>query len=254
MITAPLSMNVFKSIAQNALLGLGPVRRLASTQHVTGIDGDPRRARELFEFYRRHGDTKGKDILELGVGKTLDVLRIARHDGGARSVAAADVTRYHTDAAATRDGVEYRIYDGRLLPFDDASKDLIWACYCMQHFRWPDVSASEIHRVLRKGGRLVCRIDLRDHYHMFDAGRQYECLKHSPRVWRLMAWNRSSYINRLRLSDWTYVFANAGLRPIEIIKHQDREILEQNRRHWYLRPYSDVDILTYRFDGVYEKP
>lgn len=246
-------MNVIKSIAQNALLGIGPMRRLATTQHVTGIDGDPRRSRELFEFYRRHGDTKGKDILELGVGKTLDVLRIARHEGGAKSVAAADVTRYHTDAAAARDGIDYRVYDGRVLPFADASKDLVWACYCIQHFRWPELSASEIARVLRKGGRFVCRADLRDHYHMFDAGKQYDCLKHSDRVWRLMAWNRSSYINRLRLSDWTYVFANAGLRPIEVIKHQDREILEQNRGHAYLRAYGDEDLLTFRFDGTYEK-
>jgi len=246
-------MNVLKSIATNALLTIGPVRRLASGQHVTGIDGDPRRARELFEFYRRHGDPRDKDVLELGVGKTLDVLRLARHEGGAKTVAAVDVIRYHTDAAATRDGIDYRIYDGRLLPFPDASKDLVWACYCIQHFRWPELSAGEIHRVLRRGGRFICRADLRDHYHMFDAGRQYDCLRYSPRVWRLMAWNRSSYINRLRLSDWTYVFANAGLRPVEIVKHQDRELLKQNRHHHYLRGYSDEDLLTYRFDGVYEK-
>ncbi|MEZ5964306.1 MAG: class I SAM-dependent methyltransferase [Planctomycetota bacterium] len=247
-------MNVLKSIAQNALLGIGPLGRLATTQHVTGIDGDPRRSRELFEFYRKHGAPTGKDVLELGVGKTLDVLRIARHEGGAKSVAAADVTRYHTDAAAARDGIDYRIYDGRTLPFADASKDLVWACYCIQHFRWPEQSAEEIVRVLRKGGRFVCRADLRDHYHMFDPGQQYDCLKHSPRVWRLMAWNRSSYVNRLRLSEWMYVFANAGLRPVEIVKHQDRELLEQNRHHAYLRTYSDEDLLTYRFDGVYEKP
>lgn len=247
-------MNVLKSIVQNTLLGLPPVRRFAAGHHVTGIDGDPRRSRELFEFYRRHGDTKGKDVLELGVGKTLDVLRIARHEGGAKSVAAADVTRYHTDSAAARDGIDYRVYDGRALPFPDASKDLVWACYCIQHFRWPDQSAREIARVLRPGGRFVCRADLRDHYHMFDAGKQYDCLRHSANVWRLMAWNRSSYVNRLRLSDWLYVFANAGLRPVEVIKHQDREILAQNRRHAYLRTYSDDDLLTFRFDGVYEKP
>jgi ubiquinone/menaquinone biosynthesis C-methylase UbiE len=247
-------MNVLKSIAQNALLGIAPLRNLAAGHHVTGIDGDPSRARELFEFYRRSGDPFGKDILELGIGKTLDVLRIARHEGDAKSVAAADVIRYHTDAAAARDNIDYRVYDGRTLPFASESKDLVWACYCIQHFRWPDEMVREIARVLRRGGRFVCRADLRDHYHMFDAGRQYECLRHSAKVWRLMTWNRSSYINRLRLSQWLRLFAEVGLRPIEVVKHQDREILEQNRRHAYLRDYSDEDLLTYRFDAVYEKP
>lgn len=246
-------MYFLKSLAQNALLALGPVRRYAAGKHVTGIDGDPRRARELFEFYRRHRDCHGRDILELGVGKTLDVLRIARHEGGARSVAAADVTRYHSAAAAARDGIDYRIYDGRELPFPDASKDLVWACYCMQHFRWPEQSAHEIHRVLRRGGLLVCRADLRDHYHMFDAGRQYDCLKYSEAVWRLMAWNRSSYVNRLRMSEWLRVLGEAGLRQVDVVPHRDRELLEQNRGHGYLRRYSDDDLLTYRFDGVWEK-
>src|SRR5690606_27634285 len=160
------AMYVLKSMAQNALLGLAPVRRYAAARHVTGIDGDPRRARELFAFYQRHGDCRGKDVLELGPGKTLDVLRIARHEGGAKSVAAADVTRYLAESSAARDGIDYRIYDGGVLPFADASKDLVWACYCMQHFRWPELSVQEIARVLRPGGRLVCRVDLRDHYHM----------------------------------------------------------------------------------------
>lgn len=245
-------MQIIKSIAQNALLGLAPMRRYAATKHVTGIDGDPRRARELFDFYRRHGEVKGKNILELGTGRTLDVLRIARHEG-AKSVAAADVTRYHSESAARRDGIDYHVYDGRELPVADASLDLAWACYCMQHFRWPELSAREIRRVLRPQGRLVCRVDLRDHYHMFDASQQYDCLKHSPRVWRLMAWNRSSYINRLRLSDWLYLLANAGLRPVEVVKHQDQDLLRQNRFHPYLQPYSDEDLLTYRFDGVFER-
>lgn len=245
-------MQVLKSIVTNTLLGLGPVARYATKKHVTGIDDNPERSRELFDFYRQHGEVRGKDVLELGTGKTLEVLRIAKREG-ARSAAAADVTCYHDREAALREGIDYQIYDGRELPFADASKDLVWACYCMQHFRYPEVSARSIHRVLRPGGRLVCRVDLRDHYHMFDAGQQYDCWKHSDRMWRLMAWNRSSYVNRLRLSEWRTVFSNAGLHEVTLHKHQDPAILAQNRQHDYLKRYSDDDLATFRFDAAFER-
>lgn len=149
-------MQVFKSIATNALLGLGPVARYAATKHVTGIDGDANRSRELFDWYQKQTDVRGKDVLELGTGKTLEVVRIAKREG-ARSVAAADVTRYHDQTAALRECIDYQIYDGRELPFADTTKDLVWAHYCMQHFRYPEVSARSIHRVLRPGGRLIGR-------------------------------------------------------------------------------------------------
>src|SRR5690606_28184986 len=77
--------------------------------------------------------------------------------------------------------------------------------------------------------------------------------KYSAALWRLMAWNRSSYVNRLRLSEWRRLLAQVALKEVELIKHQDRALLQQNRRHAYLSQYSDDDLLTYRFDGVFEK-
>lgn len=245
-------MEVLRAIAANTLLGVGPVARFAATQHVTGIDGDPAQAQALFSFYEQHGPCRDKDVLELGTGKTLDVLLMARQ-AGARSVSAADVTRYHSDDTAQRGGIDYRIYDGRVLPFADASQDLVWACYCLQHFRYPAVSMQEIARVLRPGGRLVCRVDLRDHYHMFVPGRQYDCWKHSPRTWRWMTWNRSSFVNRLRTDEWLALLRDAGLHEISLVRHQDPALLQQNRHHAYLARYSDLELATFRFDGVFGK-
>jgi SAM-dependent methyltransferase len=246
-------METLKAITINALMNLGPVARFAATTHVTGMDGNEEQARALFDFYQQRVSCQGKDVLELGVGKTLNTLSLALK-AGAASAAAADVTRYHSEEDARAHGVRFVVYDGRTLPFADNSMDLVWACYCMQHFRHPDVSAREIARVLRPGGRLVCRVDLRDHYHMFEPGRQYDCWRHSTRVWRWMTSNRGSYVNRLRTQEWLDVLGRAGLQTLWLVRHKDAQILSQNRPHPYLQRYGDEEIETFRFDGVFGAP
>ncbi len=246
-------MKVWCAVLQNALLGIPLVRRLAAKKHVTGIDGDPARAAELFAFWQSFGPVAGARILELGPGKTLEVLQLARR-AGAAACAAVDIVRYHDPGAARRAGIDYRVYSGEALPFAEASFDLVWASYCLQHVRAPVRVVAEIARVLAPGGALVCRVDLRDHYHMFDAGRQYECLRHGERLWRLMTSNRGSYVNRLRCSDWQRTFAAAGLVAEQVVPHHDAELLRQNRAHEYLRTLHDDDLRTYRFDGRYRRP
>jgi hypothetical protein len=68
-----------------------------------------------------------------------------------------------------------------------------------------------------------------------------------------MAWNRGSYVNRLRFSDWQRLFRHAGLVPERVTPHADEGLLRDNRGHAYLRALSDEDLLTYRFDGVYRR-
>ena len=192
---------IARSMAINLLLAVPVMRRLVTVKHVTGIDGDEAQARQLLNFFEGMADIKDAVVLELGPGKTLETLQFAR-ERGAKYVIAADIINYHSPESAHRRGVDYRLFDGVRLPVPDGSVDVVWACYCMQHFRDPQAMLKEIHRALRPGGTLICRVDLRDHYHMFVSGRQYDCLRHPPSLWRWMAWNRSSYVNRLRLSEW----------------------------------------------------
>ncbi len=49
-------------------------------------------------------------------------------------------------------------YDGRTLPFPDASFDVVWAMLVLHHIQHVDTSFAEIARVLRPGGRLIGQV------------------------------------------------------------------------------------------------
>ncbi len=242
-------LEVCAAALRNAALSVRPVRRWASNYHVTGVEGQPGRAQEAFTFYSCRASVNGKRILEIGPGRMLGVLALARAAGAADCIA-VDITRYCGVEEARSQGIDYRIYDGIALPCPNETVDLVWANYVLQHVRYPALTVREIQRVLVPGGLLICRVDLRDHYHMFEPGRQYECLAYSEAVWRLMTWNRGSYVNRLRFSEWQRLLSETDLEPIWLQPHQDAALLEQNRALAYLSHCSDEDILTRQFDAV----
>jgi SAM-dependent methyltransferase len=243
---------IARSMAINLMLAVPLMRRLVTVKHVTGIDGDEAQARQLLNFFEGMADIKDAVVLELGPGKTLETLQFAR-ERGAKYVIAADIINYHSPESAHRRGVDYRLFDGVRLPVPDGSVDVVWACYCMQHFRDPQAMLKEIHRALRPGGTLICRVDLRDHYHMFVSGRQYDCLRHSSSLWRWMAWNRSSYVNRLRLSEWQRLLGETGFHTNKLVPHEDEQLLKDNRSHEYLAHLEDRDLKTFRFDGSFQR-
>lgn len=243
---------IARSMAINLMLAVPLMRRLVTVKHVTGIDGDEAQARQLLNFFEGMADIKDAVVLELGPGKTLETLQFAR-ERGAKYVIAADIINYHSHESAHRRGVDYRLFDGVRLPVPDGSVDVVWACYCMQHFRDPQAMLKEIHRALRPGGTLICRVDLRDHYHMFVSGRQYDCLRHSSSLWRWMAWNRSSYVNRLRLSEWQRLLGETGFHTTKLVPHEDEQLLKDNRSHEYLAHLEDRDLKTFRFDGSFQR-
>jgi ubiquinone/menaquinone biosynthesis C-methylase UbiE len=238
-----------KDILQNLLMALPPVRKLAMRRHCTGMKGDPKLVRQAYEALVTASPVHGRRILELGPGQTLDLLTTARN-AGAAACAAVDVLPYVDPMRAAEMEIDYRIYDGRRLPFDDASFDVVWAWDVLEHLRQPLEVLREVRRVLAPGGAMVCRVDLRDHYHLADEQHWLNCLAYPLCVWNAMTWYRSAYVNRLRLSQWQGVFREAGFTRCDLHTSTSEKLSVLREHKFYLRHYSDEDVTTWQFTAV----
>jgi len=102
----------------------------------------------------------GERYLDLGTGSGYVALEIARQCPGC-SVIGVDIadlaiaTNLERVERARIPNLDFRTYSGTALPFDDASFAGVVSRYAFHHFPEPELSVSEIHRVLRQGGRAV---------------------------------------------------------------------------------------------------
>jgi SAM-dependent methyltransferase len=238
-------------------MGLQPVSKLVQRYHSTGINADPEMVSRVFGLYSRFVSVQGKDILEIGPGQTLEVLKRAKAEG-ARSCAAIDVVDYRSPEQAKEQSVTSIIYGGREMPFEADRFDVIWSYTAFEHFRYPVLTVEECFRILRPGGCLVALIDLGDHsfYGPVESGpdKLFDCLRYPEWLWNLMKWNRSSYVNRLRRSDWLRLFAQAGF----VLRIQEATVSEGVARSLprlkYLQKYSYDDAVTSVLTVCMEKP
>jgi SAM-dependent methyltransferase len=244
-------------VLHNLLMGLQPVAKFAQRFHSTGLNADSVRANRVFDLYSRFVSVQGKDILEIGPGHTLEVLERARTEG-ARSCTAIDVVDYRLPKQAKERSITCVVYGGREVPFECDRFDVIWSYTAFEHLRYPALSVKECFRILRPGGCLVAFIDLGDHsfYGKATAGPDvlFDCLRYPEWLWNLMRWNRSSYVNRLRRSDWLRLFAQAGF----VLRAQEATVSEDIARLLpelaYLQKYSYDDAVTSILTVCVEKP
>ena len=238
-------------------MGLRPVAKFAQRYHSTGLNTDPERVSYVFDLYSRFASVKGKDVLEIGPGHTLEVLKRARAEG-ARSCTAIDVVDYRSPEQARDTHITCMLYGGRDVPFETDRFDLIWSYTAFEHLRYPTITVKESFRILRPGGCLVALIDLGDHtfYGQANTGphQRFDCLRYPGWLWNLMRWNRSSYVNRLRQSDWLRLFAQTGF----VLRAQEATVSEDVVRLLpeltYLHKYSYDDAVTSVLTVCVEKP
>jgi SAM-dependent methyltransferase len=244
-------------ILQNLVMGVPPIAKLAQRRHSTGLNADRGKAREVFECYAKFVPVAGKDILEIGPGQTLEVLEEAL-SAGAKHCSAVDVASYCSPKRAAERGIDYRVYDGKCLPHDAARFDLIWSHTAFEHLRYPALTVRECFRVLRPGGTLVSLIDLGDHSIYGKSGVDpallFDCLRYPVWLWNLMKWNRSSYTNRLRKSEWLALFQETGF----VLRREESQVSEDIARALpgltYLHRFSYDDAVTNVITVSLERP
>jgi ubiquinone/menaquinone biosynthesis C-methylase UbiE len=105
----------------------------------------------------RFDEYKGKDVLDVGCGAGVEVVRFAR--AGARVVgvdiaeSAVTLARQNLEQQGLSARVE--VADGEHLPFPDASFDFVFAHGVVQYTGNDRALVAEVQRVLRPGGRAV---------------------------------------------------------------------------------------------------
>ncbi len=241
-------MNIIREIVLNQLIKVPAVKARAKKSHKTGISHLPENLDKKYSKLTRHVSVDRKDILELGPGMTIDIALRAKSEG-AISIAIADIERYLSDKQTADNGINYKVYDGQEIPFTDGSFDLIWSSDVFEHIRYPKIIVEETYRLLRPGGLVVHIIDLKDHFSYSDSDPDitFNCLKYSERLWNLMTWNRSNYVNRLRVSDWIALHEEVGFKIIEAETETNDYIRDnygiRNELKYLLR-YSNRDAVS----------
>lgn len=96
-------------------------------------------------------------ILDVGTGPGFFAINLAL---AGHTVSAVDVTEdmlrhAQKNAEAYGAGVDFRLFDGRTLPFPDGSFDLVISRYVLWNIEEPEEAMQEWKRVLRSGGRML---------------------------------------------------------------------------------------------------
>lgn len=154
---------------------------------------------------------KGKDVLDVGCGAGVEVVRFAR--AGAR-VTGVDIAE--SAIALARQNLEQQglsarldVADGERLPYPDASFDLVFAHGVVQYTGDDRRLVAEVHRVLRPGGLAI-----------------------------FQAYNRISWLNAL---------SKVMKTPLE---HEDAPVLKRYSATEFrslLTPFKTVDMVFERF-------
>lgn len=102
----------------------------------------------------------GQDLLEIGFGMGTDLMQFAR--GGAH-VSGIDLSPAHLEITSRRFELagypaDLRLADGESMPFDDHSFDAVYSFGVIHHTDNPAQVVSEIHRILRPGGRAILSV------------------------------------------------------------------------------------------------
>jgi SAM-dependent methyltransferase len=236
---------------------------------------------EYLDFGLGSADLTGRDVLEIGPGNNFAVA-ILLLASGARSVVCIDRFRSRPNPAQVE--AVYRllherlteterercrdVFDGRMprTSQDSHSRlvylsdcgiegaegrvgvegfDLILSMAVLEHVASVEAAISSMERLLRPGGRMIHRVDLRSHEED-EESHPLEFLTYSPFIWRLMT-SHTGESNRQRASVYRRLLEKHGfeIRRLEITRTIRREDVESIRPHLAppFRDAADEDLI-----------
>jgi ubiquinone/menaquinone biosynthesis C-methylase UbiE len=129
-----------------------------------------------FDEALAYGSTAGRDVLDVGCGQGIDVIRYARAGARVKGIDLTprhvELTRMHLDALGM--SAEVALADAEALPFEDRSFDRVSSNGVLHHTPGIDSALREIRRVLKPGGeaRVLVYNRWSFHYWLFQVWHQ----------------------------------------------------------------------------------
>lgn len=111
----------------------------------------------------------GDAVIDLGCGTGDSVEQFTSLNPGVRWVG-VDVERSPEVAERTRTDAEFRTFDGRSIPADDAGTDLVYCKQVLEHVAEPAPLIRDVARVLRPGGWFAGSTSQLEPYHSLSTG------------------------------------------------------------------------------------
>ena len=115
--------------------------------------------------YHLLGDVRGKDVLEYGCGDGANTLLLALRGARVKALDISpeliEVARRRLEANGVEGDVEFVVGSAHDLPLPDESVDVVFGMAILHHLDL-SLSAREVRRVLRKGGRAIFQEPVRN--------------------------------------------------------------------------------------------
>lgn len=115
--------------------------------------------------YHLLGDVRGKTVLDYGCGSGLNTLIMAKRGAQVKALdispALIAIARQRLIVNHINSGVQFIVGSAHQLPLPDESVDVVFGMVILHHLDL-SLSAREITRVLRKGGRAIFREPVRN--------------------------------------------------------------------------------------------
>ena len=198
-------------IFKNMLIIIPWVRSLAKKSHRTGIlNNEEAVGNRVSELIEMMGDNSlsNASVIEFGPGQTSDtIIALYKHKRFCKA-SVVDMVNYFTDDFWRNSGIEFLYKDSSSV--QKSSIDFIYAYDVLEHVKGPELFLRELRRIVRADGMIFLSWDFRDHLHLGNEEDWFDMHKYSNFVWNLQMSNRSSYVNRLIISDWIKMFQSAG--------------------------------------------